>query len=112
MRRVSVLADHDGSVCPFVSCPNGSTSSPTAKAMEVSATGMPIVWKCLTPAPTRNVKPAPKNLPTDVAKAKALPRHSVGYCSGSHNVYMAKLAPPSPRNHRATKNQVNAYACR
>ena len=49
----------------------------------MSATGVPMVWKCATPAPTRNVIPAPANRPTDVAKANALPRHSVEYCSGS-----------------------------
>jgi len=33
----------------------------------------------------------------DVAKANALARHSVRYCSGSQSVYMAKFAPPLPR---------------
>jgi len=36
---------YEGSVCPFVSRPKGRTSSPKANAMEVSATGVPIVWK-------------------------------------------------------------------
>ena len=94
-----------GSVCPLVSWPKGNSSKPTTKASEVSATGVPMVWKCATPAPTKNVNPAPRNLPTEVAKANALPRHSVGYCSGNQSVYMAKLAPPRPRKNRHTKNR-------
>ena len=54
--------------------------------MEVSATGVPMVCMRATPAPTRKVMPAARKRPKEVAKAKALPRHSVRYCSGSHSV--------------------------
>ena len=50
---------------------------PITNAIDVSATGVPIVWKRATPAPTRNVMPAPANRPTEVANAKALARQSV-----------------------------------
>jgi len=76
------------------------------------STGVPSVPKCCTPAPTRNVIPAPANRPTDVVKANALPRQSVEYCSGSHNVYIAKLAPPTPSAKRTGKNIVSALALR
>jgi len=78
----------------------------------VSATGTPIVWKCDTPVPTRNVMPAPANRPTDVVNANALARHSVAYCSGSHSVYIAKFAPPMPRKNKQTKNHRSACAAR
>src|SRR3954471_16109611 len=71
---------------PRVSVPRGRRARPTRKATEVRATGTPMVWKRATPAPTRKVIPAPANRPTEVAKAKAVARHSVGYCSGSHRV--------------------------
>ena len=44
--------------------------------------------------------PAPPKRAKEVEKAKALARHSVGYCSGSQRVYTAKLAPPKPRKNR------------
>ena len=52
--------------------------------------------------------PAPANRPTEVAKANALARQSVAYCSGSHNVYIAKLAPPTPSVKRTIMNGVRA----
>ena len=79
-----------------------------AKAMPVSATGVPSEPKWRTPAPTKNVIPAPMKRAKDVEKAKALARHSVGYCSGSHRVYTEKLAPPRPRKNRQTKNNGKA----
>ena len=48
--------------------------------------------------------PAPAKRPTEVANANALARQSVGYCSGSQSVYIAKFAPPMPRKNRTTKN--------
>src|SRR5208283_4785754 len=100
---------YDGKVCPRVSAPKGVSTSPMAKAMPVSATGVPIDPKCRTPAPTRNVIPAPANRANEVEKAKALARHSVGYCSGNHSVNTEKFAPPSPRKNRQTKNQGNPF---
>jgi hypothetical protein len=50
------------------------------------ATGVPSDPKCRTLAPTKKVIPAPPNRAKEVENAKALARHSVGYCSGSHNV--------------------------
>ena len=78
-------------------------------AIEVSATGVPMVWKCATPAPTRNVMPAPAKRPIDVANANALARHSVEDRSGSHSVYIAKFAPPTPRKNSTTKNGASAF---
>lgn len=74
-----------------------------AKAIAVIATGTPSEPKWRTPAPTRKVMPAPPKRANDVAKALA--RHSVGYCSGSQSVYTAKLAPPSPRKNRQTDKE-------
>src|SRR5436190_3631215 len=98
-----------GSVLPRVSSPKGRRSRPTKNAIEVSATGVPMVWKYVTPKPTRKVMPAPTNRPADVAKANALARQSVGYCSGSHSVYIAKLAPPRPRKNSTMKNGASAF---
>src|ERR1700691_5369733 len=75
-----------GSDLPRVSAAKGISSRPSAKAIEVSATGIPSEPKCRTPAPTRNVIPAPPKRAKDVENANALARHSVGYCSGSHRV--------------------------
>src|SRR5262245_3999850 len=102
-------AAYVGSGLPVVSSPKGRSANPIRNAIDVSATGVPIVWNYGTPARTRNVMPAPTNRPADVANANALARHSVGYCSGSHNVYIAKLAPPSPRNQSTTKNGTSAF---
>ena len=99
-----------GSVRPRVSSPKGSSSSPTANAIEVSATGMPTVPNRATPAPTRNVIPAPAKRPTDVANANALPRQSVEYYSGSQMVYIAKFAPPTPSRKSTTKKGASASA--
>src|SRR5580658_2559127 len=101
-----------GKCVPRVSAANGIRSSPSAKATEVIATGVPSDPKCRTPAPTRKVIPAPPNRANEVEKAKALARHSVGYCSGSQRVYTAKLAPPNPRKKRQTKNHGSAVAPR
>src|ERR1700731_268962 len=75
-----------GSVWFRVSTANGISSNPKANAMEVIATGVPSDPKCRTPAPTRKVIPAAPKRANEVEKAKALARHSVGYCSGSHRV--------------------------
>jgi hypothetical protein len=93
-----------GSARPRVSSPKGSSSNPITNAIEVIATGVPIVWKYWTPLPTRNVMPAPAKRPTEVANANALARQSVEYCSGSQSVYIAKFAPPTPRKNRQTMN--------
>ena len=55
-------------------------------ATAVQATGMPSVLKCAMAAPTSSVTPAATNRPAEVAKANALARHEMGYCSGSHSV--------------------------
>ena len=49
--------------------------------------------------------PTPTNRPTELMNAIALARQSVGYCSGSHSVYIAKLAPPNPSRNMQTKNK-------
>src|SRR5271163_2422723 len=103
---------YDGKVCPRVSAPSGVSSRPMAKAIPVSATGVPTEPKWRTPAPTRKVIPAPAKRAKEVEKAKALARHSVGYCSGSQSVYTEKLAPPKPRKKRHTKNHGRAAAPR
>ena len=36
---------YGGSVRPFVSSPNGSSNTPMTNAADVSATGVPMVWK-------------------------------------------------------------------
>src|SRR5689334_3972120 len=97
---------------PRVSVPKGTSSKPIAKAIDVSATGIPSEPYRCTPAPTRNVIPAPANRAREVENANALARHSVGYCSGSQIVYTAKFAPPNPRKKRQTKNHGNAAAPR
>src|SRR5260370_33258642 len=60
------------------------------------------------PAPTRNVRPAPAKRPMLVVNAKALTRHSVGYCSGIQKEYTTKLAPPNPRKNVHSMNQPRA----
>src|ERR1700678_3570540 len=97
---------------PRVSAAKGIRSNPRAKATELIAPGVPRDPKGRTPAPTRKVIPAPPKRANDVEKAKALARHSVGYCSGSQRVYTAKLAPPSPRKNRQTKNHGSALLAR
>lgn len=104
--------NYAGKCLPRVSAANGIRSSPSAKAIEVMATGVPSDPKWRTPAPTRKVIPAPPNRANEVENAKALARHSVGYCSGSQRVYTAKLAPPNPRKKRQTKNHGRATAPR
>src|ERR1700757_840187 len=91
---------HPGSGFPAVSSPKGKRASPSMNATQVSATGAPILWKYETPAPTRNVIPAATKRPIEIASANALARHSVGYCSGSQSVYIAKLAPLNPKKGR------------
>src|ERR1700722_12042225 len=71
---------------PLVSSPHGVRSRPAAKAIAVRATGVPMLPKWRTPAPTRKVIAAPMKRAKEVEKAKALARHSVGYCSGSQRV--------------------------
>src|SRR5215472_7800857 len=105
MRKVHVQA---GRGLPFVSLPQGSKARPGRNASDVSATGIPIVPKCETPAPTRNVAPAATNRPADVAKENALARHCVRYCSGSQSVNTQKLAPPTPTRKSAAINETNA----
>src|SRR5215472_12017648 len=97
---------------PRVSAPKGTRSNPIAKAIEVSATGIPKEPYQCTPAPTRNVIPAPAKRANEVENANALARHSVGYCSGSQSVYTAKFAPPNPRKNRQAKNHGSAGAPR
>src|SRR5690348_4850790 len=97
---------------PRVSAPKGMSNKPIANAIEVNATGIPSEPYRWTPAPTRNVIPAPAKRAIEVENANALARHSVGYCSGSHSVYTAKFAPPNPRKKRQTKNHGNAAAPR
>jgi hypothetical protein len=60
-----------------------SEASLDQKATEVIATGVPSEPKWRMPAPTMHAIAAPPNRANDVAKAKALARHSVGYCSGN-----------------------------
>ena len=54
-----------------------------------------------------NILMAPRKRPKEVQKAKALARISVGYCSGSHRLYMAKLPPARPRKNRTIRNGCN-----
>src|ERR1700690_412820 len=99
---------YSGRGCPLVSTPKGSKTRPRKNASEVNATGVPIVPIEETPAPTRKVMPAPIKRPDGVANPKALARHSVRYCSGSHNEYIAKFAPPTPWKNRMVRNQGSA----
>src|SRR6185295_17325648 len=98
-----------GSGFPLVSSAKGRKNSPIANASAVIATGTPRLPYDATPAPTRNTMPHPTNLPTELVKPMALPRHSVVYCSGIHSVYIAKFAPPMPRRNTIMKN--NGSAC-
>ena len=81
-------------------------------ATDVIATGIPIVPKYETPAPTRNVMPAPANRPTDVANANALARHSVEYCSGSHSETWRSWRPPRSEEEQADRNHGSAFLAR
>src|SRR5262249_18191983 len=86
-RKIEKMTEvHAGRSLPRVSTASGSIAIPMRNAIEVRATGVPIVCMRETPAPTRNVMPAAAKRPMDVANAKALPRHSVRYCSGSQSV--------------------------
>src|SRR5207244_11071579 len=100
---LQIIPIYAGKRRPRVSSLSGTRRSPITKARAVDATGIPIEPTWRTPAPTRNVIPAPQKRAKEVANAKALARHSVGYCSGSHSVYTEKLAPPKPRKNSHTK---------
>src|SRR5262249_38825565 len=100
---------YSGSFCPRVSTPQGNRKMPTRNASEVKATGVPMEAMRPTAQPTRRVTPAPRKRPEEVAKPKALPRHSVRYCSGSHSEYMAKFAPPKPSTARLARNHARAW---
>src|SRR6185437_14419832 len=96
-RQIEKLTQiHSGSVFPLVSTPHGSRKIPARNAIDVSATGTPMVPILPIDQPISSVTPAARNRPNEVANPNALARHSVRYCSGSHSAYMVKFAPPNP----------------
>src|SRR6266849_4863101 len=69
------------------------TSSPTPKAIAVSAIGVPSVPIAAIPAASAKFTPAPMKRPIQMQKAKAVPRTSVPNSSGSHRLRIAKFPP-------------------
>ena len=99
-----------GSSLPLVSWASGSSARPRRKATEVHATGVPMVSMRGDAGADQEGHGRRDEAAEEVAKAKALPRHSVRYCSGSHSVYTEKFAPPTPRKKRQTRNQNSALS--
>ena len=66
--------------------------------------------KYCTPAATRKIIPTPTNRPIELMKPIALARLPVSYSSGSHSVYIAKLAPARPSRNVMTKNASSAFS--
>ena len=94
---------------PLVSRPKGMTANPITKGIAVSAItepSDPVHW--ISPAMAK-FAPAPKKRPNEVQKAKAVARISVGYCSGSHRLYMAKLPPARPKKNKTIRNGLSPW---
>ncbi len=56
--------------------------------------------------------PTPTKRPIELMNPMPLARHFVSYSSGSHSVYIAKLAPATPSRNVNTKNVLSAFICR